>query len=511
MSELLLELKNITKIYNNGTKANDNIQFELQSGEIHAIAGENGAGKSTLMKILYGLEQPDSGEIYLSGKLVHITSPSKAIELNIGMVHQHFMLIESLTVVENMMLGVEPTKGVYLDYEKAIASTMELAEHYQLHIDPSARVNTLSVGLKQRLEILKVLSKNAKIIILDEPTAVLTPQETKELFHQLILLKQKGYSIIMITHKLSEIKELCDRITILRSGKYMGTYDVKSISESEITHKMIGRQITSVQGINQDKSQEVILELRNVILSKQTGINMKELNLTIHSKEIVGIAGVEGNGQQKIVEMLTGYDMNYLGDIYLCGENIKNKSIKELRTRSFGYIPEDRMGKGINPLGSIVDNIISTSIDHQTFLTKGKLLLKKQAIEQATNELSNTYQVKTGSIHTSISLLSGGNIQKVVCARELHQSPKFLIADQPSRGVDVGAIEFIHSKIRELRDSGSGILLISADLNELFQLSNRIIVLYKGQIVGNFENNGSIDEYIIGEYMLGLKKQGDMI
>jgi len=366
-------------------------------------------------------------------------------------------------------------------------------------------VKDLSVGLKQRLEILKVLSKDARIIILDEPTAVLTFQETEELFKQLVIMKNLGFSIIIITHKLKEIKAICDTITIMRSGKSIGTYKVKDISEEEISKLMIGKVIKNQEIKKNKKFGSDILKVNNLSYYISKKEVLKNVNFRIRENEILAIAGVEGNGQRDLVDFIVGFKSDYSGDILINDQDIKDLSIREIRALSVGHIPEDRMTKGINQDGSIIENIISTEINKKSF--NKYFLINKKKIKSYSKDLKDKFDIKVNSVDELIKILSGGNIQKVVCARELATSPKLLIADQPSRGIDIGSVEFIHSRINELVEKKSAVLLVSADLGEIFKLSDNIIVIYNGEIVGYFKNDGSLSEEEIGKYMLRIKRQ----
>lgn len=499
-------MENITKVYPNGIVANKGVDFSVNAGEIHALMGENGAGKSTLMKILFGLEAAEEGHVYLNGKKVEIKSPSDAIKNGIGMVHQHFMLVPSLTVAENMVLGMEPRIRGFIDVEKAIKMTDDISKKYNLSVDPKSVISDLPVGMKQKVEILKALLRGAKILILDEPTAVLTPQETKELFRELLLFKENGHTIIFISHKLKEIKEICDRITIMRNGRSMGVYNVRDVSQEDISRLMVGRDI--ILKIEKEKSKpgHKVLEVKNLSHIDDQGKQvLKDVSFSVRSGEILGVAGVEGNGQRELVESITGLRKYYTGEIKVNGNNIRNLSIKDIRRIGMSHIPEDRMTFGVANEGSIEENLISDKI-HEKSLNRG-LILNMSNIHKLSSKLVNDYKVKCDNPAQPVKMLSGGNIQKVVVARELSTNPKLLVADQPSRGIDVGATEFIHKKLVELRDNGTAILLVSADLNEVIELSDSLIVMYGGEIVAYFENTRDISEEELGFYMLGLKKQ----
>jgi general nucleoside transport system ATP-binding protein len=506
MQQTLLEMRNITKVYPNGVVANKNVNFSLVEGEIHAIVGENGAGKSTLMKIMFGMEEPSDGEILLKGNKVRLQSPQDAIEQRIGMVHQHFMLVPSFTVAENMVLGMEPKKGMSFHYQEAVKMTEELAKKYNLLVDPNAKVENLSVGMKQKVEILKALLRGAKILILDEPTAVLTPQETTELFKELKSLKENGHTIVFISHKLKEVKEICDRITIMRSGKSEGVFETKDISEQDISRLMVGRDILLKYDKVQKSFGKPTLSVKSLSYGDRTGKEiLNDINFSVRAGEIVGIAGVEGNGQAELVQAICGQLHTNKGTIILKNQDVSNSTIKQLRDKSVSYIPEDRMRQGAAKEASISDNLISTQY-HDKKWNNG-LFLKGKKIVQLAETLIQDYKIKTSGASQEIGMLSGGNMQKVVVARECSTDPEFLIAEQPTRGVDVGAAQIIHQKMIEMREKGCAILLISADLNEVLELSDSLLVMYEGEIVAYYDQPSTLTEYELGLNMLGIKKQ----
>lgn len=506
MQNELLEMKNITKVYSNGVMANDGINFSVREGEIHALMGENGAGKSTLMKILFGIEQPDEGEILLKGERIKIQSPSIAMKHGIGMVHQHFMLIPSLSVSENMILGVETKKGIFLDLELARKKIELLCKKYNLHVDPNAIVSELSVGTKQKVEILKALSRGVKILILDEPTAVLTPQETEELFQELTTLKKQGHTIIFISHKLKEIKQICDRISIMRNGKFMGVYDVSKVSEKDISKLMVGRDVILQVEKKENNLKNKVLKVRNLSCCDDTGKKLvHDVSFDIKEGQILGIAGVEGNGQKEIVEMLTGMRKVEEGKILLNEENISGLNIKNIRRKGISHVPEDRMIHGVAGNMSIEQNIISDRYDSKE-LNSG-LILRRDKIKNLSNRLIKDFKIKCSNGLDHVGKLSGGNIQKVVVAREFSSNPKLIVVNQPTRGVDVGAIEFIRKELVKLRDEGKAILMVSADLNEILELSDSLIVIYDGKITAYFKDASTVTEEELGFYMLGVKKQ----
>lgn len=506
MSDMILEMKNILKVYPNGVVANDHVSFSIKKGEIHALLGENGAGKSTLMKILYGIEIPEEGEIYLNGEKVNIRSPQDAIQLGIGMVHQHFMLVPSFTVAENIVLGIEPRKNkIFVDKDKAAKLAEEIASKYNFNIDVNQKVENLTVGTKQKVEILKALYRGADILILDEPTAVLTPQETEELFVQLEELKKNGHTIIFISHKLDEIKRICDRLTILRNGKNMGTYDIGDLTTDQISRLMVGRDIVLTFDLKEPKLKKTALKVRNISVIGSNGkTKVDNVSFDLKEGEILGIAGVEGNGQSELVDVLTGLNKNYGGDYFIYDVDAKNLSIKEMRNLGLSYIPEDRMTVGVAKDMDILTNLFANQYDKKEY--SNRFFLNRKNMEKRAEQLIKDFSIKASSYKQEVGMLSGGNIQKVVVARELSNEPKIIIANQPTRGIDVGAQEFIREKIVEFRDKGAAIILISADLNEVLELSDRLAVMYKGRFTGMFTNVKEVTEEELGRYMLGLKK-----
>ena len=506
--EYAVQMKGITKVYPNGVVANKEVDFEIYKGEIHALMGENGAGKSTLVKMLFGLEQPTSGEIYVNGEKVNLTSPTVAISKGIGMVHQHFMLVPSLTVAENMVLGMVPKKGVFIDFKKAVEITEEYSKKFNLEVDPNARVADIPVGMKQKVEILKALVRGAKILILDEPTAVLTTQETTELFKELKHLKEQGYTIVFISHKLNEIVEITDRMTILRGGKSMGVYNTKDENPETISRLMVGRDV--VLEVQKDKATptDEILRVRDLEYVNEWGKKMLDrVSFSVRKGEILGIAGVEGNGQKELVDMLFGFNTPNNGSIKVNGDEVIGLNQRKLREKKISLVPEDRMLYGIAADATIQENMLSDRISDKRY-NKG-LLFNLKAMENDTDELIRQYTVLCKSREQKVGMLSGGNIQKVVVAREFSNNPDLIIADQPTRGIDVGATEFIRRKLVELSRSGIGVLLVSADLNEVMELSDSLIIMYGGQIVAYFEDTSELSEEEMGTYMLGLKRQSD--
>lgn len=506
MAEKLIEMKNITKEFP-GVVANDNVSIDIKEGEIHAIVGENGAGKSTLMKILYGLYKPDSGQIYFKGNPVEIKSPLDAIRLGIGMVHQHFMLVPSFTVAENIVLGVEPRRRrIFTDYNRAVKMTEELSEEYGLKVDPHARVESLSVGIQQRIEILKVLHKGADIIILDEPTAVLTPQETEELFRVIRRLVDKlGKTVIIITHKLQEVLALSDRVTVMKQGKMVGTLKTQDANEQILAEMMVGREVLFEELEKKDVAREEVLRVNNIKARDNRGLlALRGVSFSLHSGEILGIAGVEGNGQSELVEVLTGLRQVEEGTFIINGIEATNMDPLQIRELGVSHIPEDRLSRGLSVDATITENMIIGSHRKEPYAVRG-IHLNRKKIRERTKRLIKEYDVRTPSQDIVAGNLSGGNMQKMIVAREFSFDSKILIVAQPTRGIDIGAIEFVHKEIIEKRNEGAAILLVSADLDEIFRLSDRIITLYEGQITGEFLNK-EISKKEIGLYMTGKAK-----
>ncbi len=502
----VIQMKGITKIYPNGVAANQNVDFAVKKGEIHALMGENGAGKTTLMKMLFGLEQPTSGEIIINGKKVAVTSPHVAIANGVGMVHQHFMLVPSLTVAENMVLGMEPKKGLFIDYKKAVELTKEYAEKYNLHVDPNAKVVDIPVGMKQKVEILKALVRGAKILILDEPTAVLTTQETEELFKELVHLKEQGYTIVFISHKLKEIKQITDRMTILRKGKCMGVHNTSDVSEQDISRLMVGRDVILTVEKDQAQPSDVVLDVDSLEYTNEWNQKMlNKISFAVRRGEILGVAGVEGNGQRELVDVLFDLTEPDAGKATVNGKDIISRSQSAIRDMGVSFIPEDRMIYGVASAATIEENLISDRFTQKKF-NKGPLFDMNKIHDEA-DKLIKDYQVLCKSRKQLIKMLSGGNIQKVVVAREFSSDPSLIIADQPTRGIDVGATEFIRKKLVELSRAGAAVLLVSADLNEVMELSDSLIILYGGKIVAYFEDTSELTDIEMGEYMLGLKTQ----
>lgn len=508
METYLLEMKDISKIYGNGIIANENVNFNLKKGEIHALVGENGAGKSTLMKILFGMEAPSSGEVILRGEPVRFSSSKDAIANGIGMVHQHFMLVESFTAAQNIILGMEPKKGLFVSEEEAVRFTREISEKFNLEVDATAVTRTLPVGIKQKIEILKALARGAEVLILDEPTAVLTPQETDQLFDELIHLKEQGHTIVFISHKIPEIKRISDRITVMRAGRSVGCSETKDVTEKEISSMIMGCEMDTTIVKTPAKCGEVKISVEDVSYTDKNKVQvLKDISFSVHGGMVFGVAGVQGNGQVELVELMTKKKHLGKGEIRLNGSSVKKLSVRDIRKMQFGYVPEDRIEQGIAPHESIAENMVSNRYSTKEFCSKGMLNYKK--ITEFAKKNIASYEIRCSGTGHNVGMLSGGNMQKVVVARECSHAPEVLIAEQPTRGVDVGAAHIIHKKIMELRDEGCAVLLVSADLSEVLALSDVIAVMYEGEIVAYFDKTEGLNEEQLGLFMLGLEHHGE--
>jgi general nucleoside transport system ATP-binding protein len=497
----VLELRGITKQFP-GVLANDHIDFDLRRGEVHALLGENGAGKSTLMSILYGLYTADSGEVLMDGKPVAIGSPKHAIELGIGMVHQHFMLIPVMTVTENIVLAQEPKHagGVLLDYDVAAKRVRELSESFGLAVDPHARISGITVGQQQRVEILKALYRGAEILILDEPTAVLTPQEAKELFEIINELKAQGKSIIFISHKLNEVLEIADRISVLRRGKLVETIPREGATEAGLARSMVGREVLLRVEKPPAQPGEPLLQVKELMVRDDRGLEaVRDVTFAVRSGEIVGIAGVDGNGQTELIDALTGLRHPASGSISISGEDISRATAREALDAGVGHIPEDRQRRGLVLDFNLAENLALHDYGREPFSRLG--WINPRSWLRWARGLLQEFDVRGGGPTTRGASLSGGNQQKVVIAREVSRNPSVLIAAQPTRGLDVGAIEFVHRRLVEQRDAGKAVLLVSLELEEIVSLSDRILVLYEGRIVAEFPPDVSEEE--LGFAMVG--------
>ncbi|UJL47986.1 ABC transporter ATP-binding protein [Virgibacillus sp. NKC19-16] len=500
----VIEMLNIRKEFP-GVVANDDITIQLKKGEIHALLGENGAGKSTLMNVLFGLYQPDRGEIRIKGEKVNITDPNVANDLGIGMVHQHFMLVEPFTVTQNIILGSEPTKNGKINIKKAEKEVQALSDKYGLKVNAGAKISDISVGMQQRVEILKTLYRGADILILDEPTAVLTPQEITELMEIMKSLIAEDKSIILITHKLKEIMRICDRCTVIRKGKGVDTLDVANTTVTELSSLMVGREVSFQLEKKPANPKEEVLKVDKLVVKDSRKVDMlKGLNLEVRAGEIVGIAGVDGNGQSELVEAITGLTKSESGSIQLNNKNIKNFPPRKITESGVAHIPQDR-----HKFGLILDFPIGENMVLQTYyqepFSKNSVLNYKN-IDKKASKLVEEYDIRTPSTYTPARSLSGGNQQKAIIGREIDRSPDLLIASQPTRGLDVGAIEFIHKKLIEERDKGRAILLVSFELDEILDVSDRIAVVFDGKIVADLKPEET-NERELGLLMAGSKKE----
>jgi len=499
-----LEMKGITKRFP-GVLANDRIDFDLHAGEVHALLGENGAGKSTLMKVLYGMYHPDEGKILLNGKPVSIASPTDSIDLGIGMIHQHFMLVPTLTVAENVALGVPSKRGPLTDLVEVSKRIVELAGVYGLKIDPDAHIWQLSVGQQQRVEIIKALYRGAALLILDEPTAVLTPQEVDELFAIMRQMVKDGHALIFISHKLHEVVEISDRVTVLRDGRKIGTRPTSETTKRDLANWMVGREIIFSPEHKTVETGAVRMELKEASCGSDRGTpGLRQVSLQVHAGEILGIAGVSGNGQRELAEVLTGLRETTQGQIRLEGQDVTGLPADELTERMLSYIPEERMRDGMIKEFTVSENMILREHHKPPFSRYGFLNLRQ--ISQHADRLIRQFQVKTPSRETPAKSLSGGNIQKMVLARELARQPRAIVAAQPTRGLDIGATEYVRGLLLEQRAAGAAILLISEDLDEILALSDRIAVLYEGNIMDILPRTQATSERL-GLLMAGVHSE----
>ncbi|MCW5873181.1 MAG: ABC transporter ATP-binding protein [Anaerolineales bacterium] len=502
----VLELRNITKRFP-GVLANDHIDLTLNRGEIHALLGENGAGKTTLMNILYGLYQPDEGEIFINGQKAEIHSPTDAINLGVGMVHQHFMLIPVFTVTENVMLGSESLQlGGVLDRKAAAERIREISEAYGLAVNPDDHIRDLPVGGQQRVEIIKLLYREADILILDEPTAVLTPQEADELFRIMHSLTERGKSIIFITHKLREVLDIADRITVIRRGKVVGSTTPKQANQSKLAAMMVGREVDLSVHKRAAKLGAAVLQVQDLKVADDRGqLAVDGVSFAVQAGEVLGIAGVQGNGQTELVEALTGLRSTHAGSIRLLDEDITRADPRRITELGSAHIPEDRQRDGLVLNFPVADNLVLNTY-YQAPFSKGAVL-QQNTISEVARERVSKFDIRTPGVETHASSLSGGNQQKVIVARELSRPVKLVVASQPTRGLDVGSIEYIHGRLIESRDSGVGVLLVSSELDEIMQLSDRIAVIYRGKIVDVLPAKGASKEKI-GLLMAGVVQKG---
>ena len=501
----ILEMKNISKAFS-GVYANENVNLAVEKGEIHALLGENGAGKTTLMNILFGIYTADSGEIYWKDKKVEFDSPREAIEQGIGMVHQHFSLVQKMTVLDNIILGLKQ-EGLFLSRMEARKSIVELAEKYGLLVRPDARIRDLSVGEQQRVEILKALYRNVDLLILDEPTGVLTPKETQDFFEVLRRLKSEGYAVIIITHRKSEIMAISDRVTILRDGKKIKDLVTSETNPTELSMYMIGRELQESFEIQKQQGSEIALELKDVHVAKGEKAILDHVNMTVRKGEVLGIAGVDGNGQTELAEVIAGIRKITSGDICFMNENIQKDSVKQRFEKGISYISDDRHADGLVIDMSLKDNMLLKHYDKEPYSKKG--IFNKKPMDDLADSAIEKFQIKTTGTsgkESIVKLLSGGNQQKIIIAREVTEDAKLVIANQPTRGLDIGATEFVRQTLMDVRNSNRSVLLISADLEEILALSDRIAVMFGGRIVGVL-NRDEADVQKIGLLMGGVTKE----
>lgn len=500
-----VEMINITKTFP-GIIANDNISLSLREGEILALLGENGAGKSTLMSVLFGMYQPDEGEIKLNGKPVKIESPRQATEHRVGMVHQHFKLVHNFTVTQNIVLGVETVEKGEIKLEQARQDILDLSERYGLNVDPDAKIEDISVGMQQRVEILKLLYRDNEVLIFDEPTAVLTPQEIDELLEIMLQLKKEGKSIIFITHKLNEIKKIADRVTVLRKGKLIGTENVADVTIEDMSEMMVGRKIDLSVDLKPMPKGDIVLEVENLSVASAHDHDdaVKNVSFKMHEGEIVSIAGIEGNGQRELVFALAGMLEAKSGKIVIKGEDVTDKSIRYRNLHGISHIPEDRHRDGLVLQYSLENNLVLKKYFTDTFQNKG--FLKFDKIEEYAKQLIEKYDIRSSKgVATKVGSMSGGNQQKAILAREIDLGQPLLLAVQPTRGLDVGAIATIHNQLVAQRDAGKSILLVSYELAEVMNISDRILVIHDGEFVGEFKPE-EITQQELGLYMAGAKR-----
>ncbi|MBR5129049.1 MAG: ABC transporter ATP-binding protein [Firmicutes bacterium] len=491
-----------------GIVANDDITLQLKKGEIHALLGENGAGKSTLMSVLFGLYQPEKGEIRKNGEVVKINNPNDANDLGIGMVHQHFKLVEIFTVLENIILGVEPNKMGFIQKKEARKKVMDLSQKYGLKVDPDALIENISVGMQQRVEILKMLYRENEILIFDEPTAVLTPQEIEELMKIMRNFAEEGKSILFITHKLNEIMAVADRCTVLRKGKYVGTVDIKDTTKEELSKMMVGRDVNFKVDKTDAKPGETVLSVKDVCVQSKLGghDSVSNVSFDVKAGEIVCLAGIDGNGQTEFVQALTGLDKIKSGSVSICGKDMTKANIRARANAGMSHIPEDRHKHGLILDYSLEDNIVLQRYYEPEFQKNG--FIKRDAVRDYAEKIIEQYDVRSGQGPITIARsMSGGNQQKAIVGREIDKEHELLVAVQPTRGMDVGAIEYIHKQLIATRDAGKAVLLVSLELDEVMNVSDRILVMYEGEIVGELDPKTTTVEEL-GLYMAGAKRDG---
>ena len=503
MSETVVKFEHVSMEFP-GVLANDDVSLEIKKGEVFALVGENGAGKSTLMNILYGINTPTNGEVYVKGRRIEHFSPKAAIERGVGMVHQHFMLVPSFTVAQNIVLSREPRRlGVFFDNAGAERETRGLVEEYGLEVDPAATVRDISVGLQQRVEILKTLYRGADILILDEPTAVLTPQETDELFDVIRrIVREKQMTVIIITHKLYEVMAISDRVGVMRQGRLAGLENTRDVNEKILASMMVGRPVLFDHLEKTGETGDVVIGVEDLRVGDNRGLEaVRGVSLSVRAGEVLGIAAIEGNGQSELLEAICGLRRAESGHVRIGGEDVTNRSPGEIRARGLANIPEDRLATGVDKFASVTDNLLVGRQRDKEFNALG-FHQKRSSIERYASELYERFDIRGAGVDTEVGSMSGGNMQKVVVAREFSYDTPALVISQPTRGVDIGAMEIIHTRIIEKRNSGCAVLLSSADLDEVFRLSDRIITLYEGRVTGEFRAD-SITKEEIGYYMTG--------
>ncbi len=498
-------------MYDNGTVANKRVDFSVREGEIHGLVGENGAGKSTLMKQIYGAEAPTSGTLLLDGKSASFASPHAAMEAGIGMVHQHFMLVPALSLAENLVLGKEPKsrRARFFDFEEAVRITESLAAKYNLKVHARARVVDVSVSMRQKLEILKALFHGARVLILDEPTAMLTPQETDELFVELKELRAHGHTIVFISHKLGEVFRLCDRVSVMRDGRMIATHDIADIDHQAISNEMVGREVKLTVDKARAKPGATVMTASDLSFVDDFGVTMVDrVSFSLRSGEVLGVVGVDGNGQSELVRILAGLERTLTGSVRIKGVDVTNASPKRMRKAGIAHVAEDRMTVGTALPASIEDNLLADRYATRAY-TRSSGFMRRAAMGRTAREIVSRFDIRCASEKQTVASLSGGNMQKVVVGREFTADADILLVSQPSRGVDVGAIEFLHKLIVQMRDSGKAILLVSSDLTEVMSLSDSLVVMSDGRIVAYFPDASAVTDKELGLYMLGLKRQDE--
>ncbi len=500
--DIAINMREVRKYFpSSDVLAADDVDFQVRQGEIHALVGENGAGKTTLMNILYGLVRADHGDVQVNGETVHIHHPNDAIRAGIGMVHQHFKLIPSFTIAENVMLGIEPGQMGFINASEEAQAVEDLGENFGLPVDPKAVVADISVGMQQRVEILKTLQRDARILVLDEPTAVLTPQEVRELYNVIRQLAADGRTIVLITHKLVEVKAVADRVSVMRNGRMIATHDVTDVSIRDMANLMVGREV--VLRVDKEKAspKDPVLEIKNLLVASAGGIPaVFGVSLDLRAGEILGIAGVSGNGQTELVEALCGLRAVEGGSVLLGGEDVTLSTVRARRQRGMAHIPEDRMHMGLNLRTSLDENLIVTVYQRRPWSERG--IFRFRAIREFAQRIVRSFNVRSARLGEEIHTLSGGNLQKLVLGRELDGHPGLIVANQPTRGLDIGSIEFVHKTLVEARDAGAAILLVSVELDEIFSLSDRVAIMFEGRIMAVHDIE-DLDEESIGLLMAG--------